>query len=324
MGAGIQKKNRLLDIFYRAMKGEGLSVKELAKEYNVSTKSISRDISEIKNFLYDSRELVGNTELKYESGDSCYYLEFDDFLLSKELFAVIKMMIGSRGLSKMELVDIISKLKKFTSFHDRKLLKKLIAKEVYHYNEVKHDCPSVIERIWQLTRCIDKQIEITITYYKMSCEQVKRCIKPIAVMFSEYYYYLIAYRSEDTSFKPVYFRIDRIVHITEHRSRFELDNRHCFDEGELRNKIHFMFPGEERHIKFEFTGPSLQAVLDKIPTAKVVEVKGNVKIIEADTYGTGINMFLMSQGSWVKVLEPKELIEEMREEICKLKEMYEE
>ena len=36
------KKSRLLELFYRAVKGENLSVKKLADEYGVSTKSISR------------------------------------------------------------------------------------------------------------------------------------------------------------------------------------------------------------------------------------------------------------------------------------------
>lgn len=65
MGNSIQKKNRVLDIFYRAMKGENISVGKIANEYGVSTKSISRDINEIKNFLSDNRDIVGNTELKY-------------------------------------------------------------------------------------------------------------------------------------------------------------------------------------------------------------------------------------------------------------------
>lgn len=34
--------------------------------YMISTKSISGDIGEIKNFLSDNRELVGSTEMKYE------------------------------------------------------------------------------------------------------------------------------------------------------------------------------------------------------------------------------------------------------------------
>ena len=67
MGNSIQKKNRVLDIFYRAMKGENISVGKIASEYEVSTKSISRDINEIKNFLSDNRDIVGNTELKYSS-----------------------------------------------------------------------------------------------------------------------------------------------------------------------------------------------------------------------------------------------------------------
>ena len=62
MGNSIQKKNRVLDIFYRAMKGENISVGKIANEYEVSTKSISRDINEIKNFLSDNRDIVGNTE----------------------------------------------------------------------------------------------------------------------------------------------------------------------------------------------------------------------------------------------------------------------
>lgn len=323
MANSIGKKNRMLEIFYRAMKGEYISVKVLADEYGVSTKSISRDINEIKNFLSDSRELVGNVEMKYSSNAKSYYLEFDDFLLSKELVAVIKMMIGCRALNKMELLTIIGKLKCFTTSHDREMLDKLIAKEVYHYNEVNRDCNSVVDYIWQLTRCIDEKIEITILYYKMDRTQVERRIKPIAIMFSEFYYYLIAYDSEKECDEPFYYRIDRITNIVEHRGRFRLSDEQLFDEGILRNKIHFMFPGKDRKIRFEFTGPSVQAILDKIPTARVVEVKGNAKIIEAHTYGTGIKMYLLSQGSRVKVLEPYDFADDIRQEINKMAKLYE-
>ena len=48
MGSIGNKKSRMLEIFFRAMKGENISVKNLAGEYGVSSKSISRDIGEIK------------------------------------------------------------------------------------------------------------------------------------------------------------------------------------------------------------------------------------------------------------------------------------
>ena len=79
-----------------------------------------------------------------------------------------------------------------------------------------------------------------------------------------------------------------------------------------------MWPGELRTIRFEFSGPSVQAVLDKLPTARVIERLGDKKyLIEAETYGDGIKMWLLSQGAWVKVVAPEEFVEEMKEEIEK-------
>lgn len=316
------KKNRLLEIFFRAMKGENISVKNLADEYGVSNKSISRDIGEIKNFLFDNRDLVGNTEIKYTSNAKSYYLEFDNFLLSKELIAIIKMMIGCRAFSKMEILEIIGKLKSFTTFNDRKTLEKIIMKEMYHYNEVKHDCKSVIDNLWQLTRCIYDRIEITVSYYKITRDMVDRRIMPVAIMFSDYYFYLIAYHCDEDDWKPLYYRVDRIANIVEHRKHFEIPKEHDFDEGELRSKIQFMFPGEYRKIRFKYTGSSVQAILDKIPTAKVVNKCEGGTIIEAETFGTGVNMFLLSQGSMVKALAPESFVAEMQAEIEKMCSLY--
>ena len=83
-----------------------------------------------------------------------------------------------------------------------------------------------------------------------------------------------------------------------------------------------MFPGIERKIKFSYEGPSVQAILDKLPTAKIVGVEGNKKIIEAEIYGTGINMFLLSQGSKVKVLEPKDFVDEFYSELENMLNLY--
>lgn len=95
-----------------------------------------------------------------------------------------------------------------------------------------------------------------------------------------------------------------------------------FDEGLLRKRSQFMWPGPLRRIRFQFTGPSVQAILDRIPTARVVEKKNEVSTIEAEVYGDGIKMFLLSQGSWVKVLGPEEFVREMKDEITKMQELY--
>ena len=103
---------------------------------------------------------------------------------------------------------------------------------------------------------------------------------------------------------------------------YKLTKEQNVDEGELRKKSQFMWPGPSRRIRFEFSGPSLQAILDRIPTAKVVERIDGKSIIEAEVFGDGIKMFLLSQGSWVKVLAPDNFVQEMKDEICKMQSLY--
>ena len=310
------KQYRILEIFFRAMRGEDISIAALADEYGVSTKSISRDVRDLKAFLLDHRTLVGNTELQYVHQNKCYRLYMDEFLTNKELFALLEVLIGARAFSKDELLLLVDKLKRFTTGGDRAKLGELIRRELYQYAEVKHDCPSVQDRLWQCVNCITDRREISIEYYRMDRAWVTHRLRPAAVMFTDYYFYLIAFMTEGRVDKPYYFRMDRIKCITEHRTTFSHGDIPDFDEGLLRKRSLFMWPGKLRTIRFEFSGPSLQAVLDKLPTAKIIERLGDRKyLIEAETYGDGIKMWLLSQGSWVRVTEPREFVNEIKKEI---------
>lgn len=314
-------KYRILEIFFRGLRGEDISVQKLAVEYAVSAKSVSRSINELKNFLADNRELVGNAELQYSHKDKCYRLYMDEFLSSKELFALVEVIIGARAFSQEELLELTAKLKRFTTPQDSKKLNEFIRKELYHYPEVKHDCESVQDNLWQLMNCTTEKKEISIDYYKMDRTFVTHRLLPASVMFTDYYFYLIAFKAEDIH-KPLYFRVDRIKNITEHRKN-EMKVVPEFDEGLLRKQSLFMWPGKLRTIRFEFSGPSVQAVLDKLPTAKIIEcLGGNKYLIEAETYGDGIKMWLLSQGAWVKVVAPQEFVGEFKEEINKMCERY--
>lgn len=304
------------------MSGEDISVRGLADEYGVSTKSITRNLNDLKNFLAEHRELVGHTELEYSHQDKCYRLYMDEFLTNKELFTLLKVLIGARALSKLELLAIISKLKKLTTPEDRPKMDSLIRKEVYHYSEIHHDCDSVQDNLWQLMECINRHKEISIDYYKMDRSYVTHRLRPASLMFSDYYFYLIAFKTNDEEKKPLYFRVDRIKHITEHRKKFTDNEAPEFDEGLLRRRSLLMWPGRLRTIRFEFTGPSVQAVLDKLPTARIIEREGRKYTLEAEVYGDGIKMWLLSQGSWVKVTEPEEFVEEMKVEIRKMMKSY--
>ena len=316
------KHDRLLEVFFRGLRGEDLSVQRLAEEYGVSTKSISRDINDLKAFLADHRQLVGNTELLYSSQSKCYRLYMDEFLTNQELFALLEVMIGSRAFSKEELLTLTNKLKGFTTVQDRPMLNDLIRKELYHYTEIKHDCVSVQETLWKLAKCITEKREITIEYYRADRAWKTHRIRPASVMFTDNFFYLIAINTERDPDKPLYFRVDRIKYITEHRKKFSLADAPEFDEGLLRERSLFMWPGKLRTIQFEFTGSAIQAVLDKLPTAKIIERKGKTYIVEAEVYGDGIKMWLLSQGRRIKVTYPEDFVEEIKQELIAMNAQY--
>lgn len=316
------RRDRVLEIFFRGLRGEDLNVQKLTDEYEVSTKSITRSLNDLKAFLADHRELVGHTELQYSHRDKCYRLYMDEFLSSKELFAIVEVLIGTRAFSKDELLMLVDKLRRFTTLEDRPKLNALIRRELFHYSEVKHDCESVQAVLWQLVNCITEKREISIEYYRSDRKWVTHRIRPASVMFSDYYFYLIAFNTEGTLDKPLYFRVDRIKYITEHRKKFTNMEAPEFDEGLLRQRSLFMWPGKLRTIRFEFTGSAIQAILDKLPTARVIERNGRTYTVEADVYGDGIKMWLLSQGRRIKVIAPDDFVEEMKKEVTAMANKY--
>lgn len=138
------------------------------------------------------------------------------------------------------------------------------------------------------------------------------CIRPASVMFSDYYFYQIAFPIDGHTSKPLYFRANRIKYFTVHRKTFTTNDAPEYDEGLLQQRSILMWPGKLCIICFEFSGPSVQAVLDKLPTAKIINCSDGRDLIEAEVYGDGIRMWLLSQGAWVKVVAPDEFVEEIK------------
>ncbi len=68
-------------------------------------------------------------------------------------------------------------------------------------------------------------------------------------------------------------------------------------------------------LKFKFWGSSIEAVLDKLPTAKIIEKNGDEYLLEAEVFGKGIKMWILSQGDKLEILKPKVFREEMNQTI---------
>ena len=64
-----------------------------------------------------------------------------------------------------------------------------------------------------------------------------------------------------------------------------------------------MYGGKLQRVKFKYKGNSVEAVLDRLPTAKIISQKEGEYIINAEVFGKGIDMWLRSQGDAVEVIK---------------------
>lgn len=93
-------------------------------------------------------------------------------------------------------------------------------------------------------------------------------------------------------------------------------------QDELRKRIQFMQSGSLMKLRLRFWGESLEAVLDRLPTAKIISQDNGAAIVEAEVFGRGIKMWLLSQAQYLEVLKPDDFRQEMLETIVVMKNVY--
>lgn len=310
-------KDRLLAMYAQLAEGKPLYKAREAVKYNCSLRSIQRDIEDLRSFFADRSETTGVVqELIYDRKLNAYRLvpPLRNLLTNEETFAVLKVLLESRSLTKAELFPILEKLISCCVPPDnRRQVTDLIANEKYHYVEPRHK-KEILEKMWNLSAAIRAHKEIKITYMRQSGDDVSRVLKPVGIMFSEFYFYLVGFIDKENQLEkikfevendpfPTIYRIDRIKEYAVTDRHFNVPYQNRFEEGEFRKRVQFMYGGKLQKIKFWYKGPSVEAVLDRLPTAKILQYNGNGYLISAEVFGKGINMWLRSQGDMVEVVK---------------------
>ncbi len=297
---GENKSFRVLNIYERLIKGECVSKEQLANEYGVSQKSIQRDIDELRTYIAETHFADDELTVKYNKAGNYYYLARleREWLTNKEALALCKILLESRALRKDELSHIIEKLIMQISPNDRAVVEAIIRNELFNFVPLQHN-KALLEPLWQLSQYIKNQQRIEFNYTRQDGKPSHCVMKPVSILFSEFYFYLIVFDGEDKTDYPIIYRIDRMTDIKPTGTTFDIPYRDKFKDGEFRRRIQFMYSGELKKITFEYTGV-LEAMLDKVPTARVVSEKDGVYTITAESYGNGILMWLGAQGEKVK------------------------
>ena len=302
------KADRLLKIYSQLADGAVLSKKELAQRFHVSERTVLRDIEALQCFL---AEQGLRQEIDRDRKGKDYYLKNrpDKNLNNSEILAVCKILLESRSRRQEEMCPLLDQLVEgCVPPENKKSVKNLIANEKFHYIEPHHG-QYILSGLWEIGRAIQEHRVMEIQYERMKDPKlVARKVEPVGIMFSEYYFYLTAFLRDidrEASFEnpddlfPTIYRIDRIRSFTVLEERFQIPYRERFEEGEFRKRIQFMYGGRLEQVRFRYTGPSIEAVLDRLPTARIVSQEKDGWTVEAEVFGKGIEMWLRSQGAYV-------------------------
>lgn len=307
-------QERVVEMYARLVQGQGFKRADLEEEFNVSTRTAQRDVNAIKNAVDNSSAKTGEFQyLEFDRKEKVYKLDppVRKLLSKSEAFAVIKVLLESRGFNPGEMKHLIDKLIECCIAPSEKYdFKNQINREFTNYIGPQHG-KDVIESVWELEEAVHKHYPIKIDYSSKHKTNFNITLLPIAIMYSEYYFYLLAYKKSVIEDKmpldkrfPYVYRIDRILGKKIYKNKnFKIENISAFTENEIRKRVHFMFGGPLNKIKFYCANESVEAALDRLPTAKKISKDDKRTLLEAEVYGSGVDMWIRSQGDWVEVVK---------------------
>lgn len=309
------KIERVLGLYTKFLNGNIVNKAEEALNYNVNERSIQRDIDDIRNYLELQAEHSGFVNsIVYDRIDKGYRLEqaYKSKLTNGVILALCKILLDSRAFTKDEMKEIVGKLVDCcVPMTNQKAVSELLENELYHYVEPRHKT-KCINTIWEIGQAIRNRSYLEIKYYRMKDKKtVARKVKPVAIMFSEYYFYLTAFIDDKDVRKdfqvlndsyPTIYRLDRIKKYKVLDEHFHIPYSSRFEEGEFRKRVQFMYGGTLRKVKFRYLGNDLDSILDRLPTAQIISEEDGVYTLSAEVFGTGIDMWLRSQGDNVQVI----------------------
>lgn len=294
---------RLLNMHELLNRGELIKKAELAERYGVTEKTIQRDIDELREYLSDLRITDRKASILYDRSRSGYYLARmeREWITNKELLAICKILLESRAFCKEELDMLVGKLLVQVTTNERKQVENMIRSEQFYYAPLQHG-KKLLAMLWDISQYILNNEVMKITYVRQDGVERNHEIKPVAILFSEYYFYLITFMADDRYDFPTVFRLDRIKQFEGGGIRFRVPYRDKFNDGDFRKRVQFMYSGKLRQVKFKFNGASIEAVLDRLPTAEILSKNSEFYTISVEVYGDGIDMWMRSQGEKVEVL----------------------
>ena len=295
------KDNRLFRILYYILEKEKVTANELADKFEVSIRTIYRDIDSISSVgvpIFTTQGKGGGIKIDNE------------FILNKSLFDTNE---------KEQIIAALQGLEKTNEAYKSELITKLSALfKIKNSNWIEIDFTSwgsnnTYQDLFNTLKIaiINKNI-ISFSYNSSKAEKINRKVKPIRLLFKEQDWYLYAFCLLRNDFR--YFKLSRIKDLEVLAINYE-DN---FENIVLKREIKYE---NTVNIKLKFYKSVAFRVYDEFK-AIVEDKKGNLYVEMKIPNNYKLYNYIFSFGANVEILEPKEIRNQLKNMINKIAKKY--
>lgn len=281
----MQVNNRLFEIIYILMQKKKVTAKELADKFEVSTRTIYRDIEILSRAnipVYATKGKEGGIGL------------LEGYVLNKCILSEEE---------QNQILFALQGMKKVRGKEEKNILEKLSTL----FNKEINDWIKVDFSNWEKGNEQEKRFDmiktailnknlIKFTYYNSNGERSKRIVEPLQIWFKDKSWYLISYCRLKEDYRI--FKITRIKEIEILQKHFE------------RN-----LPKEKKEEKYSLKNISLELEINKEMTYRVYDEFENREITKKEDGNFIVNVeypenewiygYILSFGEYAKVLKPE-------------------
>ena len=295
------KDNRLFRILYYILEKEKVTANELADKFEVSVRTIYRDIDSISSVgvpIFTTQGKGGGIKIDNE------------YILNKSLFDANE---------KEQIIAALQGLEKTNKVYKSELITKLSALfKIKNSNWIEIDFTSwgsnnTYQDLFNTLKIaiINKNI-ISFSYNSSKAEKINRRVKPIRLLFKEQDWYLYAFCLLRNDFR--YFKLSRMKDLEVLATNYE-DN---FENIVLKREIKYE---NTVNIKLKFNKSVAFRVYDEFK-AIVEDKKGNLYVEMKIPNNYKLYNYIFSFGANVEILEPKEIRNQFKNMINKIAKKY--
>ena len=286
------KNNRLFKILYYVLEKGKVTANELAEKYEVSIRTIYRDIDVLSSAgipIYATQGKGGVIEIA------------DDFVLKKSFLSENEQEQILIALKGLELTN---------KEYENELLIKLTALfKTKNTNWIEVDFTN-----WQRSKSYDELFKdiksaiinkniVSFTYFSSKKKETSREVKPIRLLFKGWDWYVYAFCLSRNDFR--YFKLSRIKEFEILSNTFEDD----FDNIVLKKEMEYE---ETVFVKVKFDRKMAFRVYDEVSSAIEEDEDGNLYATVELPNNYNLYNYIFSYGDAAEVLEPKEIRDKIK------------